>query len=86
MDPATDTPPEALRARMVELILTSQRLTPTVEAALRHVDATATSPTHLSLTPTTSRPFITHTFADGTHLSCASGPTIVAAMRDALQV
>jgi protein-L-isoaspartate(D-aspartate) O-methyltransferase len=38
MNTATGTSPEDLRARMVERILARQRLTPAVEAAMRHVE------------------------------------------------
>ncbi len=86
MSTATDTPPEALRARMVERILAGQHLTPEVEAALRHVERHRYVPDAPVTDAYDEKAVITHTFADGTHLSCASGPMIVAAMLNALQV
>jgi protein-L-isoaspartate(D-aspartate) O-methyltransferase len=86
MSTATGTTPEALRTRMVKRILASQRLTPAVEAALRHVERHRYVPDAPIKDAYDEKAVITHTFADGTHLSCASGPTIVAAMLDALHV
>jgi protein-L-isoaspartate(D-aspartate) O-methyltransferase len=78
--------PQTLRALMVERILTGQRLTPAVEAALRQVERHRYVP-HTPLPEAyDEKAVITHTFPDGTHLSCASGPTIVAAMLHALDV
>ncbi|MBA2696392.1 MAG: methyltransferase, FxLD system [Actinobacteria bacterium] len=86
MDTATATPPEILRAQMVDRILAGQRLTPTVEAALRRVERHRYVPDAPPTDAYDEIAVITHTFPDGTHLSCASGPTIVAAMLNALDV
>jgi len=86
MDTATAPSPELLRAQMVERILAGQRLTPTVEAALRHVERHRYVPDAPLADAYNEQAVITHTFPDGTHLSCASGPTIVAAMLNALDV
>ncbi|MFI5492265.1 methyltransferase, FxLD system [Actinoplanes sp. NPDC051859] len=86
MSTTTDTPPEILRARMVERILAGQRLAPAVEAVLRHVERHRYVPDAPIGDAYNEQAVITHTAPDGTHLSCASGPMIVAAMLDALQV
>jgi protein-L-isoaspartate(D-aspartate) O-methyltransferase len=86
MDTATAPSPELLRAQMVERILALQSLTPAVEAALRHVERHRYVPDAPLADAYNEQAVITHTFPDGTHLSCASGPTIVAAMLDALDV
>lgn len=84
MDTATAASAEGLRAQMVDRILAGQSLTPTVEAALRRVERHR----YVSHTPLSNAydetAVITHTFPDGIHLSCASEPTIVAAMLNAL--
>jgi protein-L-isoaspartate(D-aspartate) O-methyltransferase len=83
---ATEASPQALRARMVDRIFDSQSLSPTVEAALRRVERHRYVP-NASLTDAyDEKAVITHTFPDGTHLSCASGPSIVAGMLDALDL
>ena len=86
MDTATATPPEVLRAQMVDRILAGQRLTPAVEAALRAVERHRYVPDAPLSDAYDEIAVITHTFPDGTHLSCASGPGIVAAMLNALDV
>src|SRR5262245_14516960 len=86
MSTATDTPPEVLRARMVERILASQRLAAPVEAALREVERHRYVPDAPIGDAYNEQAVITHTFPDGRHLSCASGPTIVAGMLNALDV
>jgi protein-L-isoaspartate(D-aspartate) O-methyltransferase len=86
MPTATNTPPDALRAQMVDRILTTQHLTPPVEAALRAVERHRYVPDAPIADAYNEQAVITHTFPDGTHLSCASDPTIVAAMLDALDV
>ena len=86
MSATTDTPPDVLRSRMVERILTTQTLTDPVEAALRTVERHRYVPDAPITDAYNEQAVITHTFPDGTHLSCASGPTIVAAMLDALRV
>src|SRR5262249_40066824 len=78
MNTATDTSPEALRARMVDRILSRQRLAPAVEDALRRVERHRYVPDAPLTDAYEEKAVITHTFPDGTHLSCASGPTIVA--------
>lgn len=78
--------PEAPRSQMIERILTSQHLTPAVEAALRHVERHRYIPDAPLPDAYDEKAVITHTFPDGTHLSCASGPSIVAAMLNALDV
>ncbi|GIJ52204.1 hypothetical protein Val02_90900 [Virgisporangium aliadipatigenens] len=85
MSTATDTPAEVLRARMVERILAGQQLTPTVETAMRHVERHRYVPDVPVADAYDEKAVITHTFPDGTHLSCASVPSLVAAMLDALQ-
>ncbi|MDG4831563.1 methyltransferase, FxLD system [Solwaraspora sp. WMMD1047] len=82
----TGTAPEVLRAQMVERILAGQRLTPAVEAALRQVERHRYVPAAPITDAYNEQAVITHTFPDGAHLSCASGPTIVAGMLDALDV
>ncbi len=86
MDTATAPSPELLRAQMVERILAGQRLTPAVEAALRRVERHRYVPNAPLTDAYNEQAVITHTFPDGTHLSCASGPTIVASMLNALDV
>lgn len=86
MDTTTETSPEALRTRMVDRILAGQRLTPEVEDALRRVERHRYVPDAPLTDAYDEMAVITHTFPDGTHLSCASGPTIVAAMLGALDV
>jgi protein-L-isoaspartate(D-aspartate) O-methyltransferase len=86
MDTATGTSPEILRAQMVNRILAGQRLAPAVEAALRQVERHRYVPDAPLTDAYDEIAVITHTFPDGTHLSCASGPTIVAAMLNALDV
>ncbi|MEJ3745555.1 methyltransferase, FxLD system [Actinomycetes bacterium KLBMP 9797] len=86
MNTATGTPSEALRARMVERILAEQQLAPAVEAALRSVERHRYVPQTSLDDAYAEKAVITHTAPDGTHLSCASGPRIVAAMLDALDV
>jgi protein-L-isoaspartate(D-aspartate) O-methyltransferase len=86
MDTTAQESPEALRARMVDRILTSQRLTPAVEDALRRMERHRYVPDAPLVDAYDEKAVITHTFPDGTHLSCASGPTIVAAMLGALDV
>lgn len=86
MDTVTATPPEVLRAQMVDRIVAGQRLAPTVEAALRRVERHRYVPDAPLTDAYDEIAVITHTFPDGTHLSCASGPTIVAAMLNALDV
>lgn len=86
MNTATETSPEALRARMVDRILASQRLTAAVETALRRVERHRYVPDAPLADAYDEKAVITHTFPDGTHLSCASGPSIVAGMLGALDV
>jgi protein-L-isoaspartate(D-aspartate) O-methyltransferase len=86
MDTATETPPDVLRAQMVDRILVGQHLAPAVEAALRRVERHRYVPDAPLSDAYDEIAVITHTFPDGTHLSCASGPTIVAAMLNALGV
>jgi protein-L-isoaspartate(D-aspartate) O-methyltransferase len=85
-DTTTGTSPEVLRERMVDRILASQRLTRAVEAALRQVERHRYVPDAPIADAYAEQAVITHTFPDGTHLSCASGPTVVAAMLNALDV
>ncbi|OHV43933.1 methyltransferase, FxLD system [Pseudofrankia sp. BMG5.36] len=82
----TTASPQALRDRMVDRILSSQQLPPQVETALRRVERHRYVPDAPLTDAYDEKAVITHTFADGTHLSCASGPTIVAAMLTALDV
>jgi protein-L-isoaspartate(D-aspartate) O-methyltransferase len=77
---------EDLRARMVERILAQECLTPPVEQALRQVERHRYVPAAPLAEAYQEKSVITHAFPDGTALSCASGPSIVAAMLDALQV
>lgn len=86
MDTATETTPEVLRARMVERILARQHLTPAVEAALRSVERHRYVPDTPLDDAYADTAVITHTAPDGTSLSCASEPLIVAAMLNALDV
>lgn len=86
MDTTAATSPRALRDRMVDRILTGQRLPPPVETALRRVERHRYVPEAPLTDAYDEKAVITHTFRDGTHLSCASGPTIVAAMLTALDV
>jgi Protein-L-isoaspartate carboxylmethyltransferase len=77
---------EELRDQMVDRILGSQHLAPRVEAALRRVERHRYVPDASLVDAYDERAIITHTFPDGTHLSCASGPSIVAGMLNALDV
>lgn len=86
MDITAEASPEELRARMVERILTGQNLTPMVEESLRRVERHRYVPDAPLADAYDEQAVITHTFPDGTHLSCASGPGIVAAMLAALDV
>lgn len=86
MTTTTEASPEALRDRMVDRILASQSLTPTVEAALRRVERHRYVPNVPLADAYAEKAVITHTFPDGSHLSCASGPSIVAGMLNALDV
>ncbi|ABW12224.1 Protein-L-isoaspartate(D-aspartate) O-methyltransferase [Parafrankia sp. EAN1pec] len=86
MDTTAATSPGTLRDRMVDRILTSQNLPPWVETALRSVKRHRYVPEAPLADAYDEKAVITHTFPDGTHLSCASGPTIVAAMLTALDV
>jgi protein-L-isoaspartate(D-aspartate) O-methyltransferase len=86
MNTTTDASPQALRGRMVDRILATQRLTPAVEAALRHIERHRYVPDAPLTDAYAEKAVITHTFPDGTHLSCASAPSIVAGMLDALDV
>jgi protein-L-isoaspartate(D-aspartate) O-methyltransferase len=85
-DTTTDASPDALRARMVDRILAIQSLAPAVETALRRVERHRYIPDAPLTDAYEEKAVITHTFPDGTHLSCASGPSIVAAMLNALDV
>jgi protein-L-isoaspartate(D-aspartate) O-methyltransferase len=86
MNTATDATPEDLRARMVDRILARKPLSAEVEAALRHVQRHRYIPETSTTDAYDDKAVITHTFPDGTHLSCASEPVIVAAMLNALHV
>lgn len=86
MNTTTEASPEALRARMVDRILARQNLTPPVEAALRRVERHRFVPNAPLTDAYEEKAVITHTFRDGTHLSCASGPSIVAGMLNALDL
>ena len=86
MSTTTNTSPDDLRAAMVARILAEQDLAPDVEAALREVERHRFVPNATVRDAYDEIAVITHTFPDGTHLSCASGPKIVAGMLDALQV
>ena len=86
MNTTTDASPEALRAQMVERILADQSLIPATEAALRRVERHCYVPDVPLTDAYNEQAVITHTFPDGTHLSCASGPSIVAGMLNALDV
>ena len=86
MNTVTGTSPEVLRARMVDRVLAKQRLTPAVEAALRRVERHRYVPRAPLTDAYDEKAVITHTSPEGVHLSCASGPSIVAAMLDALDV
>ena len=86
METATAPSPDLLRAQMVKRILADQRLTAPVEAALRQVERHRYVPDAPFADAYNEQAVITHTFPDGTHLSCVSGPTIVAAMLNALDV
>jgi len=83
---ATDASAHALRNAMVDRILTSQTLAGPVEQALRHVERHRYVPGTPLDTAYDADAVITHTFADGTSLSCASHPDIVATMLDMLDV
>src|ERR1700689_5066346 len=86
MSTEADPAAENLRARMVERILAQERLTPPVEHALRQVERHRYVPSAPLAEAYQEKAVITHSFPDGTSLSCASGPSIVAAMLGALQV
>ena len=81
-----DASPEALRAQMVDRILARQSLPPPVEAALRTAERHRFVPDAPLDDAYAEQAVITHTFPHGTHLSCASGPSIVAGMLNALDV
>jgi protein-L-isoaspartate(D-aspartate) O-methyltransferase len=87
MNTAIDTPPEALRARMVDNIVSSGHArTDSVKEALQSV------PRHLFVPAATAEDayadiaVITKRDSNGAALSCASVPTVVAMMLDQLDV
>lgn len=82
----SDKPADALRAAMVERILAGQRLTPAVEQVLRRIERHRYVPESPLNVAYDAEAVITHTFPDGTSLSCASHPDIVATMLDMLDV
>jgi protein-L-isoaspartate(D-aspartate) O-methyltransferase len=77
---------DQLRGQMVERILAGQHLSPAVERALRQVERHRYVPSASLADAYEEMAVITHSFPDGTALSCASGPGIVAAMLNALRV
>ncbi|MDG4787153.1 methyltransferase, FxLD system [Micromonospora sp. WMMD1102] len=85
-DTATDTPPEVLRARMVDRLRTRMALAPTVVDAMLAVERHRYVPQAPLAEAYDESAVITHRFPDGTSLSCASDPHIVSAMLNALQV
>lgn len=86
MNIVTEASADDLRGQMVERILSGQHLRPAVEGALRQVKRHRYVPSASLTEAYEEKAVITHSFPDGTALSCASGPSIVAAMLDALQV
>jgi protein-L-isoaspartate(D-aspartate) O-methyltransferase len=86
MNIATEPSAEDLRAQMVDRILSEQHLTPAAEAALRRVERHRYVPAVPLAEAYEEKAVITWAFPDGTALSCASGPSIVAGMLNALDV
>ena len=86
MNTTTDAAPDDLRTRMVDAIATARATSPQVEDAMRtvarHEFVPKASPEHAYA----DEAVITHRAADGTALSCASVPSLVAVMLDNLQV
>src|SRR5262249_33195599 len=71
---------------MVERILFGQHLTLAVQDALQRVERHCYVPSAPLAEAYEDKAVITHSFPDGSALSCASGPGIVAAMLSALHV
>ncbi|WP_199512181.1 methyltransferase, FxLD system [Nucisporomicrobium flavum] len=78
--------PDVLRNAMVDRILRSRTLSKPVEQALRQVERHRYVPQAPLAEAYDAEAVITHVFPDGTSLSCASHPDIVAAMLDMLDV
>ncbi|NJC73026.1 methyltransferase, FxLD system [Planosporangium thailandense] len=87
MDTTTDCTPEVLRTRMVDQIVGARATSAPVEAALRAVPRHAFVPeATLDQAYDVDLAVITKRSSDGTPLSCASVPSLVATMLDQLQV
>lgn len=85
--PATGTPPEALRARMVDhIVKTGHARSGCVEEALRTVPRHQFVPAATVEETYANQAVITKRGSDGAALSCASVPTVVAMMLDQLDV
>lgn len=86
MSSATGTSPDDLRARMVESIVNARPTSPRVAEAMRAVARHAFVPAAPVEQAYDDVAVITKRAADGTHLSCASVPSLVAVMLDKLDV
>lgn len=86
MNTATEASPEMLRTQMVDRITSIRTLSPTVETVMRAVPRPAFVPAVPVEEAYDEGAVITKRAADGTHLSCASVPSLAAGMLDALQV
>lgn len=87
MTTAISTPPEVLRARMVDLITQARPTLPRVEDALRTVERHRYVPdSPVEEAYNVDLAVITKRASDGAALSCASVPSLVASMLDQLAV
>jgi protein-L-isoaspartate(D-aspartate) O-methyltransferase len=86
LNSTTGTPPDDLRTKLVDGILTAQPISPAVEAAMRAVPRHEFVPDAPLEEAYADVAVITKRAADGTSLSCASVPSLVARMLDHLQV
>ncbi|GAA0908538.1 methyltransferase, FxLD system [Virgisporangium aurantiacum] len=86
MSTATGTSPDELRARMVDAIVTARATSARVEDAMRAIPRHEFVPAAPVEQAYDDVAVITKSAADGTHLSCASVPSLVAVMLDNLDV
>lgn len=86
MNTHTETSPEDLRARMVEAIATARTTSPRVQEAMRTVPRHEFVPAAPLEQAYDNVAVITKRADDGTSLSCASVPSLVAVMLDKLDV
>ena len=83
---ATGATPDLLRNAMVDRIITGRTLSDAVERAMRKVERHRYVPQAALSEAYDAEAVITHVFPDGTSLSCASHPDVVATMLDMLDV